>query len=145
MWSSLLSACLRVVFLVSTYLIWILGSKWILSNNQSRETLRVLDTCLIVGLRPLMILLITASSPSKIYSIALHREIFAFDDTQSTLFRSKCWVGTLVLLWVCLFDVVFRDEPPRTWSLVFFELVRRRMKHFKNQIQKIKSGNSIHA
>ena len=40
-------------FLVSMYLIRILGSKLILSNNQSRATLRVLETCLIVGLLPL--------------------------------------------------------------------------------------------
>ena len=39
-------------FLVSTYLIWILGSKLILSKNQSRATMWVLDTCLFVGLRP---------------------------------------------------------------------------------------------
>ena len=36
-------------FLVSTYLIWILGSRLILFNNQSRATLWALDTCLIVG------------------------------------------------------------------------------------------------
>ena len=45
-------------FLVSTYLIWILGSKLILSNNQSRATLWVLDTCRIVGLRPLFIIVL---------------------------------------------------------------------------------------
>ena len=39
-------------FLVSMYLIWILGSKLIRSNNQSRATLWVLETCLIVGLLP---------------------------------------------------------------------------------------------
>ena len=38
--------------LVSTYLIRILGSKSILSNNHSSTTLWVLDTCLIVGLLP---------------------------------------------------------------------------------------------
>ena len=53
-------------FLVSTYLIWILGSKLILSNNQSRATLWVLDTCLIVGLLPLIIILITASLSSNV-------------------------------------------------------------------------------
>ena len=42
--------------LLSTYLIWILSSKLILSNSQSRETLSVLDTCLIAGLRPLLII-----------------------------------------------------------------------------------------
>ena len=45
---------------VSTYLIRIFGSRLILSNNQARATLWVLDTCLIVGLLPLMIILITA-------------------------------------------------------------------------------------
>ena len=40
-------------FLVSMYLIWILGSKLIRSNNQSRATLWVLETCFIVGLLPL--------------------------------------------------------------------------------------------
>ena len=39
-------------FLVSIYLIWILGSKLIRSNIQSRATLWVLETCLIVGLLP---------------------------------------------------------------------------------------------
>ena len=37
----------------------------ILSNNQSSATLWVRDTYLIVGLRPLMIILITASLSSK--------------------------------------------------------------------------------
>ena len=55
-------------FLVSTYLIWIFGSKLILSNNQSSATLWVLDTCLIVGLRPLIIILMTASFSSKMYN-----------------------------------------------------------------------------
>ena len=50
---------------VSMFLIWILGSKLILSNNQSRETLWVLDTCLVVGLLLLIIILITASLSSK--------------------------------------------------------------------------------
>ena len=52
-------------FLVSTKMIWILGSKLILSNNQSSATLWVRDTCLIVGLRPLIIIMITASLSSK--------------------------------------------------------------------------------
>ena len=52
-------------FLVSTFLVRVLGSKKILSNNQSRATLWVLDTCLIVGLRPLIIILMTASLSSK--------------------------------------------------------------------------------
>ena len=47
-----------------------LGSKLILSNNQSNAILWVLDTCLIIGLRPLMIILITASLSSKMFSCA---------------------------------------------------------------------------
>ena len=39
-------------FLVSMYLIWIFGSRLIRSNRQSRATLWVLETCLIVGLLP---------------------------------------------------------------------------------------------
>ena len=38
-------------FLVSTHLIWISGSKLMMSNIQSSATLWVRDTCLIVGLR----------------------------------------------------------------------------------------------
>ena len=57
-------------FLVSMYLIWILGSKLILSNNQSRATLCVLETCLIVGLLPFIIILINASLSSKTYNKA---------------------------------------------------------------------------
>ena len=48
-----------------------------------------------VGLGPLMIIFITASLSSKMYSIARNRENFAFG-----------WVGTVILFWVCLLDVV---------------------------------------
>ena len=57
-------------FLVSMYLIWILESRLIRSNNQSRATLWVLETCPIVGLLPLMIILITASLSSNTYNKA---------------------------------------------------------------------------
>ena len=60
--------------LVSTYLIWIFGSRLILSNTQSRATLWVLDTCLIVGLLSLIIILITASLSSKTCYMAPNRE-----------------------------------------------------------------------
>ena len=61
-----------ICFLVPTYLMWIFRSMFFLSNNQSNANLWVLDTCLITGLRPLMIILITASLSSKMYSCALH-------------------------------------------------------------------------
>ena len=50
----------KLGFLVSMYLIR--------SNNQSSGTLWVLETCLIVGLLPLMIILITASLSSNTYN-----------------------------------------------------------------------------
>ena len=53
------------LFLVSMYLIWIFGSRSIRSNNQSRATLWVLETCLIVGLLLLTSVMITTSSSSK--------------------------------------------------------------------------------
>ena len=55
-------------FSVSTYLVWIFRPKLTLSNHQSRATLWVLDTCLTVGLSPLMIILITASLSSRMYN-----------------------------------------------------------------------------
>ena len=44
-------------------------------------TLWVLDTCLIVGLRPLIIISITASLSSKTYNIALESECVPLDGT----------------------------------------------------------------
>ena len=69
-------------FLDSTYLTWILGSKWILSNNQSSATLRILETCLSVGLLPLMIILTTASMSSKMCKVAPLWEEFTFEETK---------------------------------------------------------------
>ena len=60
---------------VLTYLIKSFGSRLILSNNQSRATRWVRDTCLIVGLMPLMILFITASLSSKMYNWLFLREM----------------------------------------------------------------------
>ena len=57
-------------FLDSTTVIWIFGPRLILSNNLSSATLWVLETCLIVGLFPLMIILITASMSSNTYNKA---------------------------------------------------------------------------
>ena len=67
-------------FLVSMYLIWILGSNLILSNNQSRATLWALETCHIVGLLIFIIILITASLSSKMYKKASLREELTFEE-----------------------------------------------------------------
>ena len=53
-------------------------SKLILSNNKSRATLWVLETCHIEGLLHFMIILITASLSSKMYNKASLREKFTF-------------------------------------------------------------------
>ena len=55
----------ELVFGVNVFDFGFWGSKLILSNNQSRATFWVLETCLIVGLLPFMIILITASLSSK--------------------------------------------------------------------------------
>ena len=56
-------------------------SRLILSNNQSKATLWVLNTCLIVGLRSFIIISITASLSSKTYNIALEPECVTLDGT----------------------------------------------------------------
>ena len=78
-------------FLVSKYLILILGSKLIRSNSQSSATLWILETCVIVGLLLLMIILITASLSSSTYNKALWFENWTFEGTQSM------WFNTLVV------------------------------------------------
>ena len=72
------------------YLIWILGSESILSTNQSRATLWVLEACLSVGLLPLMIILIIASLSSKMCNTDPLWEEVTFEETKSTLDNSRC-------------------------------------------------------
>ena len=104
-------------FLDSTYLIWIMGSKFILSNNQSRATLWVLETCLKLGLLPLMIILITASLSSKMYNIARLWEEFTFEEPKST-FDNSIWFWEFCV-WHCEFilfsDALLKDRLPRTY------------------------------
>ena len=54
---------------VSMWRVWILGSKLSLSNDQSRATLWVRETCLSVGLQPLIIISITGSLSSQTNNI----------------------------------------------------------------------------
>ena len=93
--------------LVSMYLIWILQSRVIVSTTNPRATLWVLDTCLTVGLRLVIIILITASLFSKTCNIALEPEGFTFDETWSILVRSR-----LVCVGICfrMFGWVFADK-----------------------------------
>ena len=71
----------------------------ILSNNQSRETLWVRETCLNAGLLPLIIILITASMSLKTYNMALAQECIVLDGMWSML------VG-MTLVWLELDGVV---------------------------------------
>ena len=104
-----------------TYLSWILGTNSIRSNNKSRETLWVLDTCRIVGLRPFIIILITASLSSKTYNKTLQPESVSFGGDRDCCawldFVFACWVEclptsfsmALLHLWICLFGLA-RNE-----------------------------------
>ena len=84
------------------YLIWILESRLIRSNNQSRATLWVLETCLIVGLLPLMIILITASLSSNTYNKASWRADWTFEGTESMSFITSIFFWDLWRLWTSL-------------------------------------------
>ena len=87
-------------FMDSTYLIWTFGSRLILSNDQSRATLWVRDTCLFVGLLPLMIVCITDSLSSKMYNCDSFAERCAFEGTWSMFDRSIFWSNTCSILGV---------------------------------------------
>ena len=90
-------------FFDSTYLIWTFGSRLILSNNQSRATRWARDTCVIVGLLPLMIIFITASFSSKMYNFDSFSERCAFEGSWSMLDWSTFWSNTCFILAVLWF------------------------------------------
>ena len=97
-------------FLESMYLIWILGSKLIQSNNQSKATLWVPQNmfhCRNSSLH--LIILITASLSSKMHNRASLREEFTLETIKSTLFRS--WI----VPWI-FFRVGDLYGSSRTWS-----------------------------
>ena len=101
-----------------------LGPTWFDRKTQSRATLWALETCLIVGLLPFLIILITASLSSNTYNKASWYEDWTFEGTRSTLFKtlniprdctcawlvSRQTTGFTVLSW---FWVVF----PRTATI----------------------------
>ena len=79
-WNFPLSACLRVGFWCQCIWFGFRRSNLILSNNQSSATLWVLETCLIVGLLPWMIILITASLSSNTNNKASWRKELTFEE-----------------------------------------------------------------
>ena len=126
-------------FLESMHLIWIFGSKLYLSNNQSSATLRVRDTCLVVGLLPLLIILITASLSCKKY--------IAWRQNEKILRLKKHnphWSNQDFLVWFeswsgCWFVFLIACHAS---SLPELGLKKNA---FNNQVPYIESGNSIHA
>ena len=91
------------------------GSKLILSNDQSRASLWVRETCLIVGLRPLIIILITASLSSKTYNIALVSECNVCGGMWSMFVGMTlvCLIG----MGLCMFGSTTADGFPRGFQL----------------------------
>ena len=97
-WNFLWSECQRVGFWCRCTWFGFLESRLIRSNNQSRATLWVLETCLLVGLLPLMIILITASLSSNTNNKASWCEDWTFEGTQSILFSALIFPWDLWLL-----------------------------------------------
>ena len=94
-------------------LISILESRIIRSNNQSSATLWVLETCLIVGLLPLMIILITASLSSNTYSKAFWRADWTFKGTESMSFITSIFLWDL---WCLLTSLSSCPDLFETWE-----------------------------
>ena len=104
------------------YLIWICGSRLIWSNNQSSATLWVLETCLTVGLLPLMIILITASLSSNTYNKASWREDWAFEGTESIFSMTLIFPWHF---WCFLTSLTGRPVLPEIWeTLLKTETIR---------------------
>ena len=106
-----------------------LGSKLILSNNQSRATLWVLDTCLIVGLLPMNIIF---NHGFIVLKHAQHRnglrKNLMFKGTLPTWNKSElsCVVGALVWFLVRLLDMVqWNKSPCAHESLVLLDWLRK--------------------
>ena len=123
-------------FLVSMYLIWILESRLIRSNNQSRATLWVLETCLIVRLLPFTIILITASLSLNTHNNASWCE------------KLDAWGNTINI--VQNVDRSFRSlVMPVTFVTVHNGLHRSIVglncvsKDYNNQIPQIECGNPV--
>ena len=112
-------------FLVSMYLIWIFGSKWIRSNNQSSATLWVLKTCFIVGLLSLIIILITVSLSSNTNNKASWRENWTSEGTRSILFK------TLIIPWdrTWFLSRQSTDCPVLLWVWIVFPRSKKIRSH----------------
>ena len=102
-------------FLVSMYLIWVLESRLIRSNNQPRATLWVRETCLIVGLLLLMIILITASLSSNTYNKSSWHADWTFERTESMSFIASIFFWDFWCLSSSLSGFPDRSETRETF------------------------------
>ena len=123
-------------FLVSMYLILILGSRLIRSNNQSRATLWVLETCLIVGLLPFLIILITALLSSNTYNKASWLADWTFEGTESM----SCI--TSILLWD-LFLTSLSSCPGRSETREIFPKTETIRSHNSRASKPIQSQSRV--
>ena len=98
------------------YLMWILESRLIRSNNKSKATLWVLETCLNVGLLLLMIILITASLSSNTYNEASWRADWTFEGTESISSVTSIFFWDLWRLWTSLSGFPVRSEIREIFS-----------------------------
>ena len=130
----------------SMYRIWISESRFILSNNKSREALWVLDTCHRVGLRPLIIILITASLSWKTHATQhWDQKVFRLMESDQC-WSTPEWCPLLVFVFACLIECL--PTGFSSGSLLIFGfvgLVRWGVKYFNHWILKIESENPIHA
>ena len=121
--------------LVSMCRIWMFESRLILSNNQSKATLWVLDTCRIVGLLPLII------TSSKTYNIAL--------EPVCTKVINISQIEIVLLRWNLISHVercALQQVYLQLYKISgFVSLVWWGMKYFNHEVPNIKSGNPIHA
>ena len=108
------STCQRVAFGYQRAFACIINSRLIWSNNQSSATLWVRDTCLNVGLLPLIIILMTAS-----LSISVTKWFFAMFLSlfNGVLFALDFSFVRLARFWVCSNLCQLRLSRPEFWLL----------------------------
>ena len=116
------SICLRVGVWCQCNGFEILESRSLLPNNQLKANLWVRETCLLVGPRPLIIILITASLSFQTYNIALESEFFVLDGMWSMFVGMTlvCFTGIVL----CMFDLAIADGFSRSSLLVHLCSVR---------------------
>ena len=90
-------------------------SRLIRSNNQSRATLWVLETCPIVGLLPFIIILITASLSSNTYNKASRFADWTFEGTKSMSFTTSILLWDFWRLWASLSGFPALSETRETF------------------------------